>query len=130
MLVTVPETVATLMRPDPVAEETVVSMLVAVAAPTEARLVLTLTRLLVATVSKFVPVTVIAVPGVPMFGVKLVIVGGEESPTTKELLLAAEPAGVVTEIGPVVAPDGTVVTICVNEEEVTVAAVPLKETVF
>jgi hypothetical protein len=64
-------------------------------------------------VSKFVPVIVRAVPDVPMVGVKLVIVGSVEVVTVKGVLLVAEPAGVVTTMGPVVAPAGTVVRIWV-----------------
>ena len=42
----------------------------------------------------------------------------------------AEPAGDVTVIGPLVAPAGTDVTIWFEVEEVTLALVPLKLTVF
>jgi len=42
----------------------------------------------------------------------------------------AEPAGAVTEIGPVVAPAGTVATICELVDELTNAVTPLKVTVF
>jgi hypothetical protein len=42
----------------------------------------------------------------------------------------ADPAGAVTAIDPVVAPAGTVVTICVAVDAVTVAFVPLNVTVF
>jgi len=65
-----------------------------------------------------------------MVGVKLVIVGSVELVTVKGVLLVAEPAGAVTEIGPVVAPAGTAVTISVGLDEATVAATPLKVTVF
>jgi len=51
-------------------------------------------------------------------------------PTVNEVLLVADPAGVVTVIGPVVAPAGTLVTIWLGLDEITVAAVPLKATVF
>ena len=47
-----------------------------------------------------------------MVGVKLVIVGAPvEAVMVKTDALVAEPVGVVTAIGPVVAPEGTLVTI-------------------
>ena len=55
---------------------------------------------------KFVPLIVTLVPTGPLVGVKLVIVGGLT--TVKLLALVAVPPGVVTLIGPVVAPAGTV----------------------
>ena len=51
---------------------------------------------------KFVPVIVTLAPAGPLAGVKLVIVGG--TGTVKLLALVAVPPGVVTLIGPVVAP--------------------------
>jgi hypothetical protein len=56
---------------------------------------------------KFVPVIVTAAPTGPLAGVKLAIVGAET--TVNGPPLVADPPGVVTVIGPVVAPDGTVV---------------------
>src|SRR5262249_8795547 len=50
--------------------------------------------------------------------------------TVNGALLAAEPAGLVTTIGPVVAPGGTVATSSVGLADEMVAAVPLKVTVF
>src|SRR5574337_1960487 len=73
---------------------------------------------------------VTAVPDTPMAGVKPVIVGALHPPTVKGVVLVADPAGAVTLIGPVVAPAGTVVTICVAVAETTEAATPLKVTVF
>ena len=55
---------------------------------------------------KFVPLIVTLVPTGPLVGVKLVIVGGLN--TVKLLALVAVPPDVVTPIGPVVAPAGTV----------------------
>lgn len=63
-------------------------------------------------------------------GEKLVIVGAFEEATVKEVALETDPDDVVTEIKPVVAPEGTVVTICVAVDDVTVAETPLKVTVF
>jgi hypothetical protein len=70
------------------------------------------------------------VPEIPIVGVKLVIVGAVEVVTVKGVLLVARPVGVLTEIGPVVAPAGTLVRICVVVEETTVAVTPLNFTVF
>jgi hypothetical protein len=51
-------------------------------------------------------------------------------PTVNGLALLAEPEGEVTLMVPVVAPLGTLVTMLVVVDEVTVAAVPLKVTAF
>jgi len=67
------------------------------------------------------------VPTGPLAGAKLEIAGG--GTTVKALLLVAAPAGVVTPIGPVVAPAGTVAWIAVFEVTEKVALVPLKVTV-
>ena len=104
--------------------------LVAVAVLTCAKALLNATRLLEVVVSKLVPLIVTEVAAVPMFGVKPVIVGAAEALTIKLVLLVARPKGVLTVIGPVVAPDGTLVTICVGVAELTVAVVPLNLTVF
>ncbi len=48
--------------------------------------------------------------------------------TVKLLVVVTVPPRVVTEMGPVVAPDGTVATICVAVSLVMVAGVPLKVT--
>lgn len=76
---------------------------------------------------------VTAVPAVPIVGVKLVMVGAPCDPpevTRKFVLLVAEPVSIVTPIGPVVAPAGTLATSCVDEADVTVAGTPLNVTVF
>src|SRR5215471_14716764 len=117
------------MCPEPVADCTVAAMVDAVAAVTSDRVTLIRTLSFAKLWSKFVPVTVTAVPAVPIVGVKLVIVGAPESVATVKLLaLVAEPAGAVTVIGPVVAPAGTDVTICEAVAEATVALVPWKLT--
>ena len=77
-----------------------------------------------------VPLIVTEAPAVQMLGVKPVIVGAAEALTIKLVLLVARPKGVLTVIGPVVAPDGTLVTICVGVAELIVAVVPLNLTVF
>ena len=58
---------------------------------------------------RFVPVITTLAPAGPAGGRKPVIVGA--GPTVKSLALAAVPPGVVTAIGPVVAPEGTVAVI-------------------
>lgn len=72
------------------------------------------------------PVMVTEAPTGPLVGVKLAIDGG--GITVKLLALAAVPAGVVTAIGPLLAPDGTVAVIWVSELNVKLALVPLKVT--
>jgi len=91
---------------------------------------LNLDLLFAATGSKFVPVIVTLVPVTPIVGVKLVMVGKPAAPTTNGVLLVTFPEGVVTEMGPVVAPAGTLVLIFVVVAAVTVAATPLNVTVF
>jgi hypothetical protein len=106
-------------------------MLVGLAELTAASPTLNFVRSYVA-MSKFVPETVTAVPEAPIVGVKPVIVGAPLAPeavTVKDIELVAVPLGVVIVIGPVVAPVGTVVTICVAVAELTVAFVPWKATV-
>jgi hypothetical protein len=67
---------------------------------------------------------VTVVPTVPLDGVKPLIAGA----TANELAVAAEPPGVVTEIGPDVAPLGTVAVIWVGETTAKEALVPAKVT--
>lgn len=69
------------------------------------------------TFTKFVPVIVTMVSGVPFVGVKPVIVGGPtwDWVTVKLVELVAVPPAVVTEIWPVVAAPGTVAVIWVLE---------------
>lgn len=77
------------------------------------------------------PVIVTDVPGAPAVGEKLLMVGTpEDAVTVKATAPDTGLPDVATEINPVVAPVGTVVTILVAVEETTVAAVPLKVTVF
>src|SRR5436853_5220832 len=58
----------------------------------------------------------------------IVTVGGVVSPTEKLAALLAVPPGVVTLIGPLVAPAGTVAVIAVAEFTVKLALVPLNST--
>jgi len=71
-----------------------------------------------------VPVIVTLVPTAPALGARLAIAGL----TVKDAPLAAEPAGVVTPIFPVVAPAGTVAVILVGVTAPTAAGVPLNVT--
>ena len=69
------------------------------------------------------------VPTGPDVGVKLLMMGGVDPVvTTKSVLLVAVPFSVVTVMGPVVAPAGTVAVICVLLLTVKVATMPLKRT--
>jgi hypothetical protein len=76
---------------------------------------------------KFVPVIAMLAPTSPFGGAKELIVGSGTF-TVKFVLLVPVPAGVVTAIGPVVAPLGTVAVIWVSESTVKLAAAPLKVT--
>ena len=107
-------------------------MLVADALVTVEFTMLNVERSLAATVSKLVPLIVTAVPGVPIVGVNPVIVGAAGLPvvTVKDVVVVAEPNGDVTVTTPVVAPDGTVVTIKLVLEAARVAATPLNATEF
>src|SRR5205814_2529765 len=58
----------------------------------------------------------------------IVTVGGVVSPTVRLAALLAVPPGVVTLIGPLVAPAGTVAVIAVAELTVKLALVPLNST--
>ncbi len=81
--------------------------------------------------SKPDPLTVTAVPAMPMVG-EMPLIDGAPGPdaTTKLGVALAEPLGVVTASVPLIAPTGTVMTSVVVDAEVTVAAVPLMVTVF
>jgi hypothetical protein len=73
------------------------------------------------------PLMVTDVPVGPLVGVNPLMEGAGVATTVKGALVAV-PAGVITLTGPVVAPVGTVVVICVSEFTVKMAAVPLKLT--
>jgi len=75
---------------------------------------------------KLVPLIVTLVPTGPLLGVKLEIVGGLMTVKLPELL--AVPSAVVTLIGPLVAPAGTVAVIAVAEFTAKLALVPLNST--
>ena len=101
-LVAVPPAVVALIGPVVAPAGTVARIAVA-----EVSVKLALTELKVTEVApvKFVPLMVTLVPTGPLAGAKPVIAGGG---TTVNALLLAEPPGVVTLNGPVVAPAGTV----------------------
>jgi hypothetical protein len=88
------------------------------------KLALTPLKVTVVAPVKFVPLIVTLVLTGPLVGVKLVIVGV----TVNALALVAVPSGVVTLIGPVVAPLGTVACIVVAELTEKLALVPLNAT--
>lgn len=73
---------------------------------------------------KALPLIVTTVPTGPPVVVKLPIDGS----TRNELALVAEPSGVVTVIGPVAAPVGTVTMIAADETTVNDALVPANAT--
>jgi hypothetical protein len=106
-------------------------MAVRVTDVTTLRVLLNTVSVLAAPASKLVPVMVTVVPAAPIAGVNPEIVGVPLSAVTVNgAELVTEPTGDVTVIVPVVAPAGTLVTICVGVDETTVAWVPLKRTVF
>ena len=79
---------------------------------------------------KWFPLIVTEVPTPPLDGEKLLIVGAVALLTVKLDALVAVPAGVVTVILPVVAPEGTVPVTLPSFEKLKVADVPLNLTAF
>ena len=120
------------MRPDPAADGTLVATLVLVPEVGEVRVAFNATFSFEGLASKFVPVIVTAVPAAPTAGENPVMVGMPAVPadTLNEAALVAEPVGDVTAIAPVVALAGTVVTIKLVLDEMTVAETPLNATLF
>ncbi len=76
---------------------------------------------------KFCPLIVTVAPATPCSGVKEVITGGSKA-MTKLLADCAEPAMLVTSIGPSVAPAGTVTRTCESESTWKAAGAPLMRT--
>jgi hypothetical protein len=109
-LVAVPFGVVTEIEPVVAPEGTVA--LIRVAFCTEKVAETPLKRTAVAPV-KFVPLILTEVPIGPLVGLNDVIVGAPVAVTVKFVELVAVPLGVVTRIGPVVAPVGTVTVILV-----------------
>jgi len=120
-LVAVPPGVVTLMGPVVAFAGTVAVICVLLFTVKVAEAPLNLTA--VAPV-KVVPVTVTLVPGAPLVGENVVILGDTE----KLAALVVLPAGVVTLILPELAPAGTVAVILIAELTVNAAEVPLKLT--
>src|SRR5438094_4118388 len=110
--VALPPTVRTTSGPEAESGGTLTVMLVAVPAVTVANVVLKVTSSLVSVVSKFVPVIDTVPAGSTTAGENPVIVGAA-LPKVKTPVLVELPPGAVTVIVPVVAPVGTLVTICV-----------------
>ena len=122
---------ATVTRPDVAPPGTAVPMVVAVALVAMAGARWKVGRFPAGVVSKLVPVMDTAVSGTATVGVKLAMVGAPLlAVLVKLVLLVALPAGLVTEIGPVVAAAGTVTVSFDVVAAVTVAPVPLNWTVF
>jgi len=101
---------------------TTVVILVVVDAVTLAITPLNLTTLFAGTLLKLVPVNMTIVPGAPLVGLKLLITGVG---TVKLVALVPVIPFTVTEIFPVVAPNGTEVVIVVAVDAVTTLDVPL-----
>ena len=116
LLVAVPPGVVTLSGPVVAPAGTVAWIAVA-----ELTVKLALTPLKATAVApvRLVPLMVTLAPTGPLVGAKLVIVGS--GTTVNAVLLVAEPPGVVTLSGPVVAPTGTVAWIAVAEVTVKLA---------
>jgi hypothetical protein len=126
-LVTVTPLTVTEIFPEMAPTGTMVVMLVSVEEETVASVPLKLIVFSVGVVLKLVPVMVTVVPSAPLLGVKLEMVG--EATTIKLVALAIVTPLVVTDIGPVAAPEGTEVVMLVVFEAVTVALMPLNATV-
>ena len=125
-----PNRVVTEIRPDPVRVGTAVEREVEVAAEALPGVKLKRRLFALGVVAKFVPVIVTGVPIAPIAGVKPPIVGVAWFPTVNIFALVSKPDGVVTLIGPVVAPEGTEATILVAVAETTAPARPLNPTMF
>jgi hypothetical protein len=128
VLIAFPNGVDNEMRPEVARGGTLVFRFELVALATGESVLLNLSASLMVDVWKFVPETDTGVPGLPILGVNPVIVGPPEAPTVNGWLLDVEPAGVITLIGPVVAPTGTAVTISVADADCIVALTPLNST--
>lgn len=129
VLVAVPPGVVTVIFPVVAPVGTVAVICVAEFTVNVAVTPLNLTEVVVKPVPlKFVPVITTVLPTGPKVGVNEVIVGRGAAFTVKLVALIPVPLEVVTLIGPLVAPVGTVVTICVAVLEVIVAVTPLNFT--
>ena len=125
-LCTVTPLTVTEIFPEVALTGTIAVMLVAEEAVTVAVVVLNFTTLSAGVVLKFVPEITIVAPTAPLPGVNPEIEG--EGKTVKSVALNIVTPLVVTDIGPVVAPLGTVVVMLVALAADTVAATPSKDT--
>jgi len=124
-LVAVTPFTVTVIGPVPAPAGTFVVILVVVNVFTEAGIPLNETE---GVVRKFVPVIVTGVPTAPLPGLKTEIVG--DANTVKLSALTSVMPLTVTDIFPVVAPEGTIAVMLVEVEEVTLARTPLNLTIF
>jgi hypothetical protein len=124
-LVAVPPGVVTAIGPVVARAGTVAVILVSEATVKVARVPLNLTA---EAPAKPAPMIVTDVPTVPLVGLNDVRVGTGDGVTVKFVALATVVPCLVTEIGPVVAPAGTMAVICEFEFTVNVALVPLNRT--
>jgi hypothetical protein len=116
------------MRPVDAPTGTEVVMLVEVAAATTAATPLNVIRLSAGVVLKLLPVIVTVAPTAPLEGLKLEMAGVGKT-VKLEALVTVTPL-VLTVIGPLVAPTGTVVVILTAVEAVTTAKIPLNLTIL
>jgi hypothetical protein len=131
VLTAVPAVVATVTWPEVTVGGAAVAMEVGVAAVGSAAELLNRIRSFRRFGSKFVPLIVTAAPGIAMAGVKPSMIGAPVGGTTVKLdELVVDPAGDVTEIGPVIAALGTVTSNWFDEAEITFAPAPPNCTVF
>ena len=124
-LVAVPPPVVTVMGPDVAPAGTVALICVSELTVKLAEVPLNVTALAPV---KAVPLIATDIPTGPLAGENELIEGAAGAVTSKFAELVAVPLTVVTEIGPVVAPLGTVAVICVSEFTVYDDVVPLKVT--
>jgi hypothetical protein len=125
-LVMVTPLVVTVIGPVVAPLGTVTVMLVVVDEITVALTPLNLTTLLTAVVLKFVPVIITVAPGAPLDGVKPVKVGIGN--TVKLVAVVIATPFTIIDIGPVIAPAGTIALILVEVDEVMSATIPLNDT--
>jgi hypothetical protein len=118
-LVAVPFRLVTEMGPEVAPGGTVAVICVDEFTVKDAEVLLNLTPV---TLVKFVPEMLTDVPTAPLVGEKDVMVGAPATVTVKLVELVAVPLGLVTEIGPVKAPEGTMAVIWVDVSAVKVVA--------
>jgi hypothetical protein len=118
-LVAVPFRLVTEMGPEVAPGGTVAVICVDEFTVKDAEVLLNLTPV---TLVKFVPTITTEVPTGPLPGEKEEIVGAPATVTVKFAELVAVPLGLVTEIGPVKAPEGTMAVIWVDVSAVKVVA--------